>query len=424
MAGFVAQLVLARYADRGFGRLMLAGGVALAALGCLGIAVADRLALLVAARVVLGLGEGMFLPAARRVVITRNPAAVGAGLGRLTATATTGFLVGPPFAAFVGDAFGLRVPFATVACALAVATPFVARFVVPGHHDHVPRRSLRILVRIAGVRRGLWIAAGFAFGIGVYDSLWARFMKDLGASTRFVSLSLTIFAAPIALLAPRAGRLADRHGARVVGVIAVMGSTPFIFSYAFVRSYWVIAVLSLAHSFFDSGTAPAAQTQVARSSPDSLVAAGQGLLDGTSLIAAAISAAIFAPVYDRWGAGPLWIGLSCTVFACALVAARPTRDERRRKPARSEHGKHVRGGALAAREGAQHGDVAVPRARHVEQAAERDVERVGRDRRVGAERDREIVEMHDELDDARDEVVVEQHDGAADHSDGARPRLV
>src|SRR5947209_5172137 len=58
VAGFTAQLGLARYADRGFGRAMLTGGVALSAVGCLGIAVADRLALLVAARVVLGLGEG------------------------------------------------------------------------------------------------------------------------------------------------------------------------------------------------------------------------------------------------------------------------------------------------------------------------------------------------------------------------------
>jgi MFS family permease len=420
VAGFTAQLGLARYADRGFGRTMLAGGVALSALGCLGIAVADRLAFLVVARVVLGLGEGIFLPAARRVVITRNPTAIGAGLGRMTATATAGFLVGPPFAAFLGAAAGLRVPFATLGAALVLAIPLVARFRVPGHDEHVPRRSLRLLIRIDGVRRGLWIAAGFAFGIGVYDSLWARFMKDLGASTRFVSISLTIFAAPIALLAPLAGRLADRHGARTVGVIAVVGSTPFIFSYGFVRSYWVIAALSLAHSFFDSGTAPAAQTQVARSSPRALFAAGQGLLDGTSLIAAAVSAAVFAPIYDKWGARPLWVGLACIVFTCAMVAARPTRAER---AARSEHGEDVGGRALAAGEHAEHGGVAVVEAGHVDHARDRDVEPVAWDRRLAVDAGREVVEVHDQLDHARDEVVVEQHRGAAADGDGARRRL-
>jgi MFS family permease len=328
VAGFIAQFALARYADRGWGRTMLIGGVGVAGIGCLGIALAPTFALLLLARVALGFGEGVFLPAARRVIITRNPEAVGAALGRMGAMATAGFLLGPPFAAFVASATTLRVPFVVLALVLFVIVPLVARFDVPAHEEEHHPKALRALVRMPGVRRGLYLIIGFATAIGVYDSLWAKFLKDLGASTRFVSVSLTVFAAPIALLAPTAGRLADRYGPRRIGSLAALGSAPFIALYGVITSYWTIAVLAAGHSVFDSAIVPSAQSQVARTTPPNLVAAGQGLLDGTSLLASAASAAVAAPIYAHWGAGALWIGLAAIVAVFAIVAGRPERAPR------------------------------------------------------------------------------------------------
>lgn len=333
VAGFVAQFALARYADRGWGRRMLVGGVVIAAVGCLGIALAPSFAVLLIARVTLGFGEGIFLPAARRVIITRNPQTVGAALGRMGATATAGFLVGPPIAAAIAGATNLRMPFVVLAVVLVAVVPSVARFEVPPHEEEHHPKALRALIGMAGVRRGLYLIVGFAVAIGVYDSLWARFLKDLGASTQFVSFSLAVFAAPIALLAPLAGRLADRHGPRRVGSLAALASAPFIVAYGLVASYWAIAVLAFGHSTFDAAIQPSAQSQVARSTPPNLVAAGQGLLDGTSLLASAASAAFAAPIYSRWGPGALWIGLAAIVAATALVAGRP---QRRRRSTRSE----------------------------------------------------------------------------------------
>jgi predicted MFS family arabinose efflux permease len=325
VAGFTAQFGLSRFADRGWGRRMLVGGVALAGVGCAGIALAPSFALLVVARIVLGFGEGIYLPAARKVVITRNPHAVGAALGRLGATATGGFLVGPPFAAFVASWTTVRVPFFVLALALATAAPAIARYSVPEETHAGTPRALRTLIRLAGVRRALFLGLGFACAIGVYDSLWARFLKDLGASTRFVSVSLTIFAAPIALLASRAGRMADRYGAQRVGSLGAFCSAPFIAAYGFISSYWAIAFIALGHSVFDSAIAPSSQAQMARSTPTDLVASGQGLLDGTALLGAAVSAAISAPLYAQWGAAALWVGLASAVGLFAFLAARPVR---------------------------------------------------------------------------------------------------
>lgn len=328
VAAFTAQLTLARYADRGHGPLMLLGGVALASAGCLAVALAQNVWMLLAARVILGVGDGMFLPAARRIVITRNRDGVGGALGRLGAMQTGGFLIGPPIAAFIAVPFGTRAPFVLLAGALIAALPAVTRMrrsiaALPAETAQAPRGALRALAGRAGVRRGILLSVGFAAAVGVYDSLWARFLKDLGASTEFVAVSLTVFAAPIALLAPRAGRLADRYGARRVGAIALIGSAPFIAAYGFLHSYWVIAAIAFLHSSFDSATNPAAQSQVARSSPDELVAAGQGLLDGVGLLAAAVSAGIAAPLYQHWGARALWVTLAVAVSACAVGAVRP-----------------------------------------------------------------------------------------------------
>lgn len=314
-AGFVAQVGLARYADRGFGRALLVGGLAVAAVGLVGVAVAEQVGVLLAARLLLGLGEGAFLPAARRVVILRNPDAVGAALGRLGAAAVTGFLAGPPVAAFVADATGLRAPFWLLAAVLVALVPVVARFAVPPvAAAETPRAPVRALLVIPGVRAGLCIGLGLAVAIGVYDSLWAKFLKeDHQASTRFVALSLTIFALPIAVLAPRMGRLADRVGPVRLGAVCTLCSVPFVAAYGYLPNEWVIGVFAFVHSTFDSGATPAGQAAVAAASPPELVAAGQGLYDGAGLLAAAVSSLVAAPLYSRAGAEALWVTLAAAV---------------------------------------------------------------------------------------------------------------
>jgi predicted MFS family arabinose efflux permease len=320
LAGFSAQVGLARFADRGHGRLLLLAGVGLAMVGCIGVALAPSFGLLVAARFVLGFGDGMFLPAARRVAIVRNPHAVGAALGRFGSAQTAGFLLGPPFAAYLADATDLWVPFVVVGAVLAAMLPLLARFDVPENADAHHERALRALVTNRGVRIGILIATGFMLAIGAYDSLWARFLKDLGASTKFVALSLTIFSAPIIVLGPIAGRLADRFGPVRVGCICLVCSTPFIFSYSVLHNYWVIAALALGHSAFDGSINPASQSQVARSVTANLVAAGQGLLDGMGLLTAALSSVVSAYVYERFGPSTLWTGLAIAVLGCAGLA--------------------------------------------------------------------------------------------------------
>jgi MFS family permease len=322
LAGFAAQVALSRYADRGYGRAMLIGGVLVSVGGLLWLAVAHHLFELVGARIVLGLGEGSFVPAARRVVIERNPKELGAALGRLSSFTVGGFLLGPPIGAVIADAFGLRAPFFLLAALLACALPTVLRMHVPAAEGEPPRRALRVLMSRRGIRAGLLLGATLYVPIGVYDSLWARFLEDRGATRLFVAFSLTIFAAPIALLAPVGGRLSDRFGPLRVGATCAVCTVPFVVAYGFVRTPMLLACIAFVHSVFDSGSTPAGQAAVATSSPPELVAAGQGLYEATGLVIAAASAAVAAPLYGQWGAAALWCPLAAAIGLFGILAYR------------------------------------------------------------------------------------------------------
>jgi MFS family permease len=208
------------------------------------------------------------------------------------------------------------------------------RFAVPpvsGDQGHAPVRKL---LASPGVRAGLYLGAGLAIPIGVYDSLWARYLTDLGATTLFIGVSLTLFALPMAVFAGRAGRLAEREGPRRVGVLGLAGAVPSIALYGIVAVPWVIGCIAFVQSFFDSVVVPSSQAQVAHSSPPEHIAAGQGLLDGTGLLLSAISALLAAPVYEQWGAAAVWFGLAGCVAVCAVVVApRPIRTRETRSPA-------------------------------------------------------------------------------------------
>jgi MFS family permease len=204
---------------------------------------------------------------------------------------------------------------------------------VPAVAGEPPRRAQRVLLRRRGIRAGLQLGITLYVPIGVYDSLWARFLEDKGASTLFVAFSLTVFAAPIALLAPLGGRISDRYGPLRVGATCAVCTVPFVTAYGFVGRPILLACIAFVHSIFDAGCTPAGQAAVAAASPPELVAAGQGLYEATGLVTAAVSAAIAAPVYGGFGAAALWCPLAVAIGGFGIVAYRSgSHDEALRKP--------------------------------------------------------------------------------------------
>ena len=65
----------------------------------------------------------------------------------------------------------------------------------------------------------------------MFDSLWARFLADLGATTGFVAVSLLLFGLPMVVGMPFGGRLADRVGPQRAGFTALLCGVPCIVAY-------------------------------------------------------------------------------------------------------------------------------------------------------------------------------------------------
>jgi hypothetical protein len=100
-------------------------------------------------------------------------------------------------------------------------------------------------------------------------------------------------------------------------VLALACSVPVIVAYGVVGSVFAAAALALIHCVCDSVTVPSGQAAVARSSPPSLVAAGQGLYGAAGTAAAAVAAFAAAPIYDAAG-DMLW---TLTAAGVALLTA-------------------------------------------------------------------------------------------------------
>ena len=121
-AALATQLGLARYADRGYGGLLLRVGVAMASVGLLWFAAATELWQFVAARAILGASVGMIIPAARRAIVLASDGNLGERLGVFYAAYLAGFVFGPPVAGFLTVIGDVRLPFLVLGIAVAVSS--------------------------------------------------------------------------------------------------------------------------------------------------------------------------------------------------------------------------------------------------------------------------------------------------------------
>jgi MFS family permease len=320
-AGFIAQVALARQADRGHTSSMVRVGLVVAAVAMLGCAVADQLWAFVLARVALGLGSGMAGPALRRLVILRSAhEEVGANLGTQMSWDLTGFVLGPILAAVLAEAGGLRTPFVCFGALFVALFAWTANLDLRADAEEPPAGADVGLLKNRTLLATLFAAVAFYLTIGVFEAVWSVLLRDHGASTWVIGLTLSLFTVPMIFLAPIGGRVAQRRGPlRTVGV-SITVATLCTFSYGAFDVLGVLLGMSLVHAMADSFTMPANQVAVAMAAPRHRLAAAQGLLGATGLATAGVTGLVAGAVYEHAGAFTLFSG-AAVVMATCLVAA-------------------------------------------------------------------------------------------------------
>ena len=317
--GFASQVFLARFADSGHAARMVRLGVAIATLGMTWMIFAGPLWQWIGARLLLGFGSGMVGPAVRRLVIARDPEHVGANLGRQTAFDVAGFVLGPLIAAVFAQLFGLRAPFVVLAVLYAIAFALVGRIAFETGVAGDGHRAIRNLVRLPSVQSALLAAIAFYLTLGMFEALWSVLLRDLGAQTWLIGLTLSVFTLPMIVFAPKGGALAQSRGPMMVVTVSILAAAACTFVYGF-GPLWVLIVVSGIHAVADAYTMPANQVAVAMASPPDQIATGQGLLGATGLAVAGMSAVAGAAVYDAFGRGAVFTGTAVLMVLLVFAA--------------------------------------------------------------------------------------------------------
>jgi MFS family permease len=328
LAGFAVQVVIGRFADRGHGRALMTCGLLLASASSFGMAISTTLAQFVIARALSGVALGAFLPTARASAADVDPREIGRQLGRLSRAELCGVIAGPVGAAALATVAGLEgtfVAFGAVGLVVAVlARPHLAQRAAMPRTPAVPA-VLRLLERPA-VASAVLLVVAIEFPVGMFDSMWSRYLTDQGASSLFVGLSVIPFGLPFVLLAASGGRLADRVGPARAAAVASLAVAPVIAAYAIPDSPSIIAALAVVEATFQAVAIPAARAAMAAACPHDRIAAGQGLAGAVGLSATGVAALVCPPIYAAGGAvamcGTVAVALALTVVAAMMVGAR------------------------------------------------------------------------------------------------------
>jgi predicted MFS family arabinose efflux permease len=319
-AGFIAQISLSRFADAGYGRLMVRSGIAICIISSAWMIVADSLLEWIFSRAALGFGAGIIRPAIRRFIIVANPSMAGRSLGILTAYETAGFLIGPVIAAILNTAFGVGATFAMITFLLVLFSIPVVNIQIAGASNPPQRGILGTLIRKPAMQACLMVGIAFWITIGVFEAIWAIFLSDLGATQIFIGLSMSLFGIPMIFISPYAGDLAQRIGSLKIMMVSISVAIACMLTYGSITSLWIILIPLAFHSIADAFTMPAVQMAVTQASGEDALASGQGLYGAVSMAVGTITALAGGLLYETYGANELWWSAAIAMFILMILA--------------------------------------------------------------------------------------------------------
>ncbi len=342
MVGFftavIAELLLAPLADRSAGAAARQARWCMVAMsvGLLLPAFAPGLGSLIAQRALAGMAFGAFLPAVSALVLAGRTEDAGAKLGKVMSAELAGLSIVPLGVSLLLAAIGPTWTLLIATIPTLVALPFVR--VDPDKPLDPAQRIAHLTSRTSGVRpgvawdllrhkpmvHGILLTLAFMVPIGAYDSIWPIFMDDLGAGPIRLGISYTLFAIPFALVAPWAGRRADRVGPWRTARAGFAILLPMVAGYAVITNADVIIGMGFLESTGQAIAAVAASSAVARAAGGGRIASGEGLARAIGSTGAGLVALAAGPVYG--GLGSVWLfGGAVAVVLALLVAAWATR---------------------------------------------------------------------------------------------------
>lgn len=318
LAAFAAQVTMARFADRGYGRQMAAAGIALSSASLMVMVFADGTSAWAVSRAVLGFAVGLTMPAVRRAASVFDPDNVGENMGRMVVGETIGFIFGPAVAAVLAHFGGVRLPFAVFAAAMAAFLPFALRLPPDRGRLDESRRGV-VSWNLLGQRRlqgALMFVGGYFVMIGAWEAVIPVMFADRGGGALVTGLAFTLLALPLALVSRLAGRTADRLGPVRVCVASMTVVALVTTTYGVLPGLAVPVAVMGALGFVDGFGFVSMQVVVCRAVVEQRQAAALGLMGASEVLGAGLAALPSSLLYDRAGAKLTWpiVGVAMLVI--------------------------------------------------------------------------------------------------------------
>lgn len=277
VAYFLPSYAMGILADRFSRKKLLSIGLAINALGFVGLALAPTYSLAVVSVIVAGVGGSFFHPAATAMVAQLYPGKAGRALGLLGIGASIGFFVGPFYAGWRAKmAHDWRAPVLELGIAGLVAAALFF-WLVEEHRESVsdahPARPKEPMFPSGMLWLMFLLAAAFFFlrdftgsSMSTVGSLFLQKVRAFDVDRTGLTISFIFLASAISN--PLFGHLSDQHRMKWAAVLTVI-SAGFVAAFPFVPNGWIIPAL-LGYGFFFMATYPIVEAALMESVPNAV----------------------------------------------------------------------------------------------------------------------------------------------------------
>jgi DHA1 family multidrug resistance protein-like MFS transporter len=311
--------------DRIGRRTIMVAGLVIAGAGNALFAIPAPIWVLIALRVVQGLGTGAFRPGARATIADLVPPSErGVAYGWFSAASLSGFITGPALGGLLVAA-GRSAVFLATGIATLIAAVVVAAALRDGVERALPEpvgteTGLGISWRNAGLRAVVILSLGTFFLIGVYDVVWSLFMKSIRATDLQVGLSFSLFALPLVIVTPLAGWAADHWDRRWTIVASTLGFGLIAPIYPFFPSIPLVITIGVVEAVVAAFSEPATNGLLMDSVPASVRGSAAGIAGMAEGVGMSVGAFAGGTLFGLGVAVPFRVmGVVCVGAALASI---------------------------------------------------------------------------------------------------------
>ena len=321
---FLSQILIAPLADHGYARRLVTFGFLIEAVGALGMGFGKSFSVLLVARILMGFGAGMALPAIRRIVILSDRDNMGRNLGRVLSVDVGGFAMGPVLSALTADTLGLAAPFLIVAGLMLTAGLVASTLQIEetAQEDQSKEHLAFDLLKTPALAGAIVIGLALFIMIGTFDAVWSVMMEDIGSSTWMSNLGITLFALPLIILGPIGGKLTHRIGPFVAATGGLLLGSVCMLLYGNLPVAWMLLSVGIVHGIIDGLTVTGTGMAVGLVAPPARLASAQGLLGGLQTLVGGISATVAGFTYETFGRRTTYAITASVMIFLVITGAR------------------------------------------------------------------------------------------------------